>query len=293
MTRMIKSISLFVGLFSLAAPLSSQGEGSVQDPKETTLQQIEKTPQAFKNLAVRFEGHFRGIGALHNAFFTRFTRADFVNFEVWGISKKLWVKEDFDNPTPTFFVDKRNNKVIDLLSNLKRYQKIACTGIIRNVFRGKPWFEISQVEVLPSKLNTATLARMVRARRLMERRRWKQAGNEFNMAFAPGLDNEVKGWIHYYLGVCLMRVGNAKRASEQFQRSMALLAHPEVAKDQITLLRQNPKAVVDQHVDGVNIPKKDRPMWEAVENSKAKTGRIGARAKAPKAKASQPAKPGK
>jgi hypothetical protein len=290
---MIKSISLFVGFLSFAAPLPSQGEGSVQEPKDTTLSLIEKTPQAFKNLAVRFEGHFRGIGALHNAFFTRFTRADFVNFEVWGITKKLWVKEDFDNPTPTFFVDKRNDQVIDLLSKLKRYQKIACTGIVRNVFRGKAWFEISKIEVLPSKLNTATLTRMVRARRLMERRRWKQAGNEFNMAFAPGLDNEVKGWIHYYLGICLMRVGNAESASSQFQRSLALLKNPSIAKDQMNLLRQNPKAVVDQHIEGINIPKKNRPMWEAVESSKAQTGRVGAKIQTPKAKSAQPAKPSK
>ncbi|HHI80258.1 MAG TPA: hypothetical protein ENK02_09775 [Planctomycetes bacterium] len=290
---MIKSISLFVGLLSLATPLPAQGEGSVKDPKNTTLRQIEKTPQAFKNLAVRIEGYFRGIGSLHNAFFTRFTRADFVNFEVWGVTKRLWIKEDFDNPTPTFFVDKRNDDVIDLLSKLKRYQKIACTGIIRNVFRGKPWFEISKIEILPNKLNTASLARMVKARRLMKRRRWEQAGNEFNMAFAPGLDNEVKGWIHYYLGICLMRVGNAERASNQFQRSMALLQDPSIAKDQLTLLSQDPKSVVDQQIDGMHIPKKNRPMWEAVENSKAKTTRVGAQSKSPRAKSPQPAKPGK
>lgn len=290
---MIKSISLFVGFLLFAAPLPSQGEGSVKTPKKTTLQQIEKTPQAFKNLAVRIEGYFRGVGALHNAFFTRFTRADFVNFEVWGTSKKLWVKEDFDNPTPTFFVDKRNDEVIDLISQLKRYQKIACTGIVRNVFRGKPWFEITKIEILPSKLNTGTLARMVRGRRLMERRRWKQAGNEFNMAFAPGLDNEIKGWVHFYLGVCLMRVGNAEVASEQFRRAMALMGNPSIAKDQLTLLSQNPKALVDQHVDGIQIPKKNRPMWEAVEISKAKTGKVGVRDQAPKKSTSQPANPNK
>ncbi len=269
MTRTQSASSLALALLLAAGSLPAQQEtDDFGRARATTLAAVRATPQAFKNVWIRFSGWFSGIGALHNPFFTRFTRTDYVNFALWGDTQKLWVEDEYKHPCTTLFVLKSNDKAVDLITSLGIYQRVTCTGIVRNVFRGEPWIEVTRIEVQPERLTTATLAHLARARRFMKKRQWAQAAMEVQLAQAAGQTPFIEAWLNHYLAVCYMRVGKIERAKEHIAYACQLVPEELAFQDVREQLRVDPKSVVDDKVSETRLPKAKRPMWEAYEEAR-------------------------
>ena len=269
MSRLTIISGLALSASLLAGPLSAQEEtGGFGVPKDTTLETVRRSPHAFKNVWIRFTGHFFGIGTVHNPFFTRFTRSDFVNFGLWADDQKIWERKEFDNPCSTLFCQKTSGELLTQIYALQRYERVTLTGIVRNAFQGEPFIEVTSVQPAEGKLTTATLTHMARAHQLMQNHKWQQAALELNLASSQSLTNNARGWIHAYLGLSLMRIGRPFEAKKQLTKANKMLPNEQIVEEWMETLAKDPRSVVDNHVRVSAVRRGDRPMWEAVGDKK-------------------------
>ncbi len=278
-----RSVLSLLGALLVAAQLPAQQDDStLSTPKETSLRELMQKPIAYKNVWVVFTGTFSGVGQLHNPFFTRFTRANHVNFALWGDDAKMWVREEYDNPCATLFVAKANDETTTVLYKLPRYQRVRLTGVVRNAFHGKPWVEITKIEPLETRYTTASLRHLHRAYKHLSSHEWKKAGVELGLAQAPELPAQARGWIEYYRGVCLMRVGQPGKAMQALRLAQTLLGNRPEVEDQIAQLGKDPKSQIDEVLRKPLVAKSKRPFWEAVEKGQKEEAK----------EAKEPARPG-
>lgn len=259
------AVALTVGVL-VSAPRSQQELGGFEAAKVVELEHVRQQPQAFKNVWVSFNATFLGLGAVHNPFFTRFTRASFVNFAAWDDSQQIWKKDEYDNPCSTLFCAKKNSDVLQKLYNYKRYTPIKITAVIRNAWQGEPWFEVTEIEVASdTRLTTATLSHMHRAWSLIEDRKWQQASIELNLASSKKMPNFAQGWWHAYTGLCQMRTGRPESAQQQLEAAGKLVARNSVIEGWLDQVVHDPRDAIDSETRVTSIRRGDRPMWEAVD----------------------------
>jgi hypothetical protein len=269
---MIRTISRFLPLIAIllaAGQLpAQQDDESFGTPKSTTIRDLEAKPQAYKNVWITFRGTFSGIGELHNPFFTRFTRANHVNFTMWGEQSRLWVKEEFDQPCPTLFVSKLKDETTTVLYSLQRYQQIQVVGVVRNSFKGKPWIEITSIQPIGARHTTASLGHLHKAHQYIAKHEWKKAGIELGLANHDQLPQRTRAWINYYQGTCLMKVGQPKKALQALTAAKVVLGAKPELESKLALLQTDPKEAIDKTIRKKQVAKSERPFWETVKEEK-------------------------
>lgn len=268
-TRFI-ALALTAGL--VASATSAQNElGGFDSAKLVELKTVRKQPQAFKNVWVKFKATYFGLGAVHNPFFTRFTRASYVNFAMWSDDQAIWKQSEYDNPCSTLFCEKKDNTLLETIYSLQRYQRVLVTGVVRNAWQGEPWFEITEVEpTSDTRMTTASLSHLHRAWSLIEQRKWQQAAIELNLASSDSLTENARGWLHGYMGLCQMRMGRAAKASAQLQIAKGLVPESQIIDGWLEQVAKDPRSAIDTASRVTAIRRGDRPMWEAVEESQTK-----------------------
>ncbi|MEZ5988602.1 MAG: hypothetical protein R3F30_05675 [Planctomycetota bacterium] len=262
---------LALALFATAGLRAQIQDDDLYEPKDVTMEQVRGNATAFKNVHIRFTCQFHGIGAVHNPFFTRFTRADFANFAVWGDNQKIWNEGEYQNPLPGLFVAKiGRDETLKTIYQLQRYQRIEVTGIVRNVFLDEPWIEVFSVTPVANKVSIPTLTHMHKAVDYMAQRKWALAGSELNQAMTSELPTFYQGWIHAYMGECFMRLGKADNARTQLSYAMDFLPNELSVAQNLQTVTHNPKAGIDTMEDaGKGIPKNLEPVWVAVEEPRS------------------------
>jgi hypothetical protein len=236
---------------------------------------VRTTPHAYKNVWIKFQGHYGGIGAVHNPFFTRFTRSEFINFSVWSDEQKIWQKNEYDNPLMTLFCLKRDSAVVAKVYELRRYDRVEIVGVVRNAFNSEPWIEVSEVRSIDGRVTTATLTHMARAWTFIEQHRWQQAAVELNLAARQKLTDNARGWLHGYLGLALMRLGRPKEAATQLAAAKGILKGEPQILEWSGVLERDPRSQVDTQVTMTEVRKGERPLWEAVDDKKGKAKKLG------------------
>lgn len=269
MTQSTRFIAFALTAGLCASATSAQHElGGFEAAKEVELTTVRANPQAFKNVWIKFSGTYLGLGAVHNPFFTRFTRAEFANFAAWDNDQQIWKQKEYDRACSTLFAEKKNAKLLDSLYSLQRYQRIMMTGVVRNAWQGDPWIEVTQIDTIDEpRITSASLTHMNRGYQLIEQRKWAQAAIEFNLASSKTLTTEARGWMHGYLGLCQMRLGRPESALTQLDAAKTLIPTSDVIDEWLTQVRVNPGSAIDTSSRVTSIRRGDRPMWEAVEEA--------------------------
>ena len=274
MTKLNKicGFALCAALFGATAQAQQETRG-FGVAKETTLGAMRGQPLAFKNVWVSFTGQFEGIGSVHNPFFTRFTRADFVNFAMWADDQQIWKRKVYDDPAATLFIAKSRSELLTKIYAYPRYQRLKITGVVRNAFQGEPWIEVTEVEPIEGKISRSTIKRMNRAWRAIEEGRWQTAAIELNLASSGTMTDFARGWVHGYLGLCMMRLGKADVAGGELKRAHTMLPDSTIIEEWMDTLARDPRSAIDTKVRAGKIRKSERPMWEAVEQTTKNTKR--------------------
>ena len=268
----MKSALTVAVLLTIASAARAGGDDSSQPAKvvTTTLTQVRNTPEAFKHVSVQFPVQFVSLGKAANPFFTRFVPSDFANFYGWAAEQPIWQKNEYENMFGLFFMSKENEQLEDLYQ-LRLYDRLMVTGVVRNTFQGMPWIEVLGFTPLSQRLDTVTLSHLYRAEELMRGRQWSMAISEFALAERGDLPSVVRAALSKNLGVCYLRIGEAGTAVDFLNHAMSLGATDSDTELLLTTAMAEPERMLDRAVDMGAVRDSERPMWEAFEGPEATT----------------------
>lgn len=236
---------------------------------KTTLTQVRQDAEAFKNVKVSFTVQFASLGKIANPFFTKFTPTDFANFYAWADEQPIWQEKAYNDVFGMLFLSK-SHPSLEKLYELRVYQRLQVTGVVRNTFQDTPWIEVTDFTPLEEQLDTALLTHLYRGEKLMEQRLWQRAIAELSLAPGEGVPPHATRAAHRNLGICpahgrspggdqLPRVGLADEQGPG-PRGRAAAGHRP----------HRPSEAIDRTVDARTLKDSERPMWEAFDADEAR-----------------------
>lgn len=235
--------------------------GGYTQPKETTLTEIRRNPEAFRDVWVAFDMQFSGLSQVYNPFFTRFVSTDFVSFAAWGDEQELWKLEEFRQDYHFLFVDKRSTVALAVYS-MKKFQRARVVGFIRNTFQGSAWVEVTEVEPKQDSLDDATLFHLVRGRTLMKEGKWSLGAAELAKAAArTDIPAPALGTIWLDLATCYMRQGEFPKARQAVAKARESQPGSLAVKELARTLAERPVEGMDNRVDVAGLKDWERPLW--------------------------------
>ncbi len=107
---------------------------------------IMKAPKEFLEREVVFYCRYAANANLFKPVNTRFNVNHHVNFAVWPDKAVLWEGEARKNILPTLYIAKNAPDIVDVLRGVKRYELLAVTGMVQNVYAGYPWILVTKLE---------------------------------------------------------------------------------------------------------------------------------------------------
>ena len=251
-------ISCLIGVKALPAQGAEFGK-----PVQTTVEAMRANPDAYHNVKVQFTAQFASLGRISNPFFTKFTPTEYTNFYVWGDDQEIWKEPSYNDVFGMLFLSKSNPQ-LDQLYTLPLYKRVKCTGVVRNTFQSIPWVEVLEFEQLGPQVDTAVLTHLHRGEKLMGQRLWQRAVAELSLAPGKGVPPAVARAAHKNLGVCFLRMGEARAATSHLQSAATLTAGRDFELEKLLATAQDqPSAGLDRTVDSSALRDCERPMWEA------------------------------
>jgi hypothetical protein len=236
----------------------------------TTLSQVRAEPEAFKNVKVTFTIQFASLGRISNPFFTKFTPTDFANFYGWADEQPIWQEKAYNDVFGMLFLAKSHPKLEELYE-MKLYQRLQVTGVIRNTFQNQPWIEVTDFENASGQLDTAVLTHLFRGEKLMEQRLWQRAVAELSLAPGEGVPPQALRATHKNLGICMLRMGEAQAAIGYLESAQKMGTGSDTElQTLLATARTAPDQAIDRTVDSKGLKDSERPMWEAFEGDKAR-----------------------
>ncbi len=265
--------SLLATLVLCAAGLPAQ-DSDIGNPVATTLTNIRNDPEAFRNVQVTFTAQFGSLGKISNPFFTRFTPTEYSNLYVWADEQPIWQRESYEDMFGNLFYPKTGDQLQQVFE-LRLYQRLEVTGIVRNTFQNSPWIEIVKFTELSGQVDSAVLAHMYRGEQFMGERRWQRAIAELTMAPGAGVPQTVQAAAYKSLGVCYLRIGETDQAVGCLNQAAALAPTMDIEiEDLLATATTKPSRELDRMVGQNGLKDFERPMWEAFENDTRPAGRM-------------------
>jgi hypothetical protein len=261
--RTALSVSFLLGVAALPAQDREFGTAV-----KTTLSQVRAEPEAFKNVKVVFTVQFASLGRISNPFFTKFTPTEYTNFYAWADEQAIWQEKSYNDVFGMLFLSK-SSKQLDELYEMRLYQRLLITGVIRNTFQNTPWIEVTDFTVAPGALDTPVLTHLYRGEKLMEQRLWQRAVAELSLVPGAGVPPNAMRATQKDLGTCLLRMGEAGAAIGHLEAAAAIGGDPEV-DSMLAIAKGAPDQAIDRTVDSKDLKDSERPMWEAFETQKTR-----------------------
>jgi len=149
---------LLVGALGTArAPEARAGWWDDLDKGEAvTLSDMIGEPRRWKDKVVTFACVFHAPDTVFQPYFTSFNAEKYLNFTVWVDGSPLWEQEAFVRDDFPYLYMRRDHPQREELARQPAMTRIEITGRIRDVYRERPWIEVSGFRVTP-----ATLGRSV------------------------------------------------------------------------------------------------------------------------------------
>jgi tetratricopeptide (TPR) repeat protein len=163
--------------------------------KTHTLSSVRTKPEAYRALPVQIEIQFHEPRKMGNPFFTRFTEDNYYCFAAWGVEQALWDREEYQKDFPFLFVD-RKSVVCRTFVDAKIYDRLRVKAVVRDVFRGIPYVEVTEADVLDDSITEATILHGAKAKKLAKEGDTAGALAEFERAMRGSLADITKAQFH-------------------------------------------------------------------------------------------------
>lgn len=149
----------------------------VLDPYE----ELDAHPERHLGETIRFAFTLQSKLETWNPYLTRFGTSDFDCVRGWSDESFPWVRADYENPSIRLFL--REGTRAQRVANLaKPYTRFVVTGVVRELFAGAPWIEVTELKRLEASLNEGTVLHAERGMRELEAEKFTLAIENFERA---------------------------------------------------------------------------------------------------------------
>ncbi len=143
-TAAVRAVLAAAALAALAPAARPEGGWWDSEPRHVPLEKLQADPVGWKDVPVILTLQFGQKYRSFNPFYTRFTPDQYLNFSAWSDGAELWDREQYRKVHPFFFVE-RNDGFARRLGETATRARFTCRAIVRDVFRGEPWIQVSEV----------------------------------------------------------------------------------------------------------------------------------------------------
>lgn len=180
---------------ALAAPAAAEDGWWDTEPRVVPFERILEDPVAYLDVTVVITLQFDRRHSLFNPFYTAFTPDRYANFSAWPDTAELWDRDQFMKPFPYFFIP-RAHPAAEALKETAPRTRLACKAMVRSVFRGDPWIEITAVSPQAEAVGPATVKAAFRGIEAYDRGDLGEAMARFHEALAtnPGSGPSASLW---------------------------------------------------------------------------------------------------
>jgi hypothetical protein len=171
------ALALFASL-QAAAPSAAVEEGELEYVSLATLAR-DPRPYLGRSVLVRFQ--VQAHPATWNPYLTRFGSADWSRCEVWADEQFLWEREAWDAPAAAVFA-RRDSVAHSALGDAPRLARFQARAHVSQVFLGRPWIEVSEVQRVPGAIGEGSVLHATRALEHLEKEQHRIALDHFDRA---------------------------------------------------------------------------------------------------------------
>ena len=230
-------VKLLACLLAVSAVATSVAEGAqrtgarrarVSRPdadKAYALQDIMKDPKNHLEREVFFYCRFATTANLFKNINTRFNQTQHINFAVWPDKALLWDVEDRKQILPTLYIAKNDSETVEALRKLKKYELIAVTAYVQNVYAGYPWMLVTKIEAveLPTEqVSDMVIEHMQNGNEALRSEAGGAAARHFEQAIQFGLPPEFRAKAYEQLARSYLLDNRLDRAREYLRQAVEL-----------------------------------------------------------------------
>lgn len=158
-------------------------------------------PCRFQSQEVTLRVQFRDLPARWQAGPTRFGPGAYVAVTAWSDEQFPWVQTEFTNPQARFFVRKGTELERTFLA-ARTHQRFEVRGIVREVWRDRPWIELHIAAPLEDEVGEATVIHASRAVTLIEEDSFELADEALRQALAAPMPEPAREELARLRAVC-------------------------------------------------------------------------------------------
>lgn len=189
--------------------------------KSHSLADVAARPEAYRSLPVQMDIQFHETRKGGNPFFTRFTEENYLCFAAWSGESALWKREDYERSHPFLFVD-RKSPDLRVLLEAKIYNRIRVTAIVRDVFKGIAYIEVSKAQILDQAVTEATIIHGAKAQKLAHEGDTAGALAEYDRAMRGDIPETAKAQLYIDMAQVFLQRSERDRATAQLENAKKL-----------------------------------------------------------------------
>jgi len=199
------------------------------DKKEVTLTDLLKSPREYLDVEVEFKVYFNATGRNYNPYYTQFNEEQFGNFSAYPIDARLYDKRDFPRPYPFFFASKFT-KAWKKVKDIDHLRVIEITGVVRHVFKGQPWIEVTSWSGSSGGLSEDDIRDVIRADANFVAGHYADAARLYERADSSRLPASVRADLQRRLGDAYFHAGEYRDAEDAYETGLRCAPDNQVLK---------------------------------------------------------------
>lgn len=177
----------------------------------TSWTEMVREPCALRGFEVRFTIQFHGLPARWQAGATRFGPGAFAAVDGWADEQRVWLADEFDSPAVRCFV-RRGSELERTFASARTHQRFELRGVVREIWRGRPWIEVHSATPLAEEVGEATVFHAGRAVELIGDGSFVLADQALEVALSAPLPDAARAELGRLRDLCAVEIANPKPA---------------------------------------------------------------------------------
>lgn len=172
-----------------AAPGGEGTETSAEPAVPWT--EVAGSPERFLGKTVHLVVQFHSLEERWNPYVTRFGPYEYFAVEAWTDEQRPWIEAEYDDPAVHLYV-RRSERIAGLFRALEIHERVAVTGVVRELFAGRPWVEVVAAEKLAEYFPEGSVLHAIRAIEMMDEGLFGLAADEMGRVLEAPVPEHVR-----------------------------------------------------------------------------------------------------